>query len=167
MFLAILPILSAALVSVDECQGNATVTACDVSWGSRLNQTFAYFEVAQGDVQLRAYWGNQYGCLAKEANDTLFRLSAESCNLKSSVWSYGPTTIKNYVYYTNAEQSAQCLTASGPFNLSLAPCCHLGPPATCTSVQTNSQLFLEPPTTHNPYNTIQTDTRLCLTRCVA
>eukprot|EP01059_Diplonema_ambulator_P032964 TRINITY_DN66_c2_g1_i1.p1 TRINITY_DN66_c2_g1~~TRINITY_DN66_c2_g1_i1.p1 ORF type:complete len:164 (+),score=17.79 TRINITY_DN66_c2_g1_i1:55-546(+) len=155
-------VLLAALWAAAGCE--VTLSECDETWNSRLNQTFAYFGVAQDVVQLRAYWGNEYGCIAKEVNDTDFRMSQAACDLKSSAWSYGPGSIQDFVYYTNIEQPTMCLTGTNVSKLSLAPCCHLTP-SNCTSEESQAQLWYEHPSSTDPYNRIQTNSSLCLTRC--
>ena len=153
-----------------------TVSPCSPGWKNGQNQTFAFLGVGQPNfVQIYSYWGNDNGCLSGAdvaKNATNLSLTKATCSEKPSVWTYGPGTIKDYVFYNNTE--GMCLTlvpnATAPLqpHLTLMPCCYHSKTA-CTLAQTDAQLWLEPVTSSNPYSIIaskyaEQTTTFCLTR---
>jgi hypothetical protein len=162
------------------------VTPCSTSWTCSQNQTFAYLGVAQPNfVQIYSYWGASSGCLdggSAVRNASSLPLSRTMCTSKGSVWSYGPGSIKEYVFYNSTVQGL-CLAlvaanqseatkgeAIKPlsFSLTLRQCCS-GRKVPCTAVENDAQLWLEPPTTTDPYSIIKSkytmkDVSFCLTR---
>lgn len=154
---------------------NCTVVAapCDNNWHSGQNQTFAFYGIAPPNlVQLFSYWGNSKGCIAHAASAAGVTLSWSTCASSVSQWTYGPGAIQTYVYYNNTEGMCLSLrpnatTPSEP-TLGFAPCCgNAG--QSCTAVELQMQMWLEPPTSKNPYSRIfsqyeNNGVALCLTR---
>lgn len=135
------------------------VLPCDNKWQSRMNQTFA-FQAAGPFVQIMSFWGNYDACLSQDLSSFYYK----TCSEQSSLWSYGPNTIQSWVYYNNTRD--QCLSRTqDPVNsifgngmaygLDLANCCldHQSRSINnCTLDQVARQMWLEPPTRHNPYS---------------
>lgn len=171
-------VLAAATATAKPTTSTCSVTAtpCDNQWHSPLNQTFAYLGIAPPNlVQLYSYWGTMKGCLSDAAvanHNSSLPLSWAICAESASVWYYGPASILRYVYYNNSKN--ECLSLlpnpSAPMEVGLGmrKCCHSAG-ANCTSVASTMQMWLEPPTTKNPYSRIMSQYEVngvpyCLTR---
>ena len=130
---------------------------CDDKWESIVNQTFQYVVMGGTSVQLNSYWGLNYGC----TNNAL-TVGEANCQAPDSMWGYSPADIKNFVAFTNS-QTGLCLTNMGSGVVVVQAC--QGPNFP------DAQLWLEPPTTADPYNRIISKVnfavptqRWCLTR---
>lgn len=141
--------------------GQPSATPCCAAWNCRENQTFAFIDAGGPFVQLVTYFGNQHECLLHNAKST--QLSTEACNKRGSIWSYGPGSITDYVYYNSTDKNL-CLSldiVSEPSHqpilseqLTLAKCC-ASRGVNCTETEKDAQLWLEPDTTHNAYSVIR------------
>ena len=154
------------------------VTACDDSWQSRMNQTFAYLSAGGPGspyVQLVAYWGNSNACVdAAEAYISRggIGLTTAACGARTSIFTYGPGSIKRPVWFvaappkSNPNATKKCITLvnqsssmaeGGSLAVALQPCCHQ-PQANgtnCTKLAEAAQLWWEVPSRHDPYNRIK------------
>ena len=160
----VVAVLLAAGVSsmrtVDTVAETVTAAPCAVNWTSQQNQTFSFFAIGTGAVQLRAWYGNNHACLCGVNNTNAATLSLACCAARESVWTYGPGSIKTYVYFNNSVTSGKCLTLKMgkhdlDSSLTFESCCH-SQGANCTQDAKAKQAWLEPPTTHNPYSIMQT-----------
>eukprot|EP00759_Apiculatamorpha_spiralis_P044512 PhF_6_TR41471/c0_g1_i1/m.62874 len=134
-------LLIALFVVLATAQCGVILTPCDQTWGSRQNQTFAYVGVGGPYVQLNSYWGNNNACLGVQNGN--LTLGIANCVTPTSLFSYGPGDLKSFVYFMH-NQTQTCLTNSnGTLGLSA---CRKGNP--------DNQMWLEPPTTTDPYNRI-------------
>lgn len=179
--LAALLVLNAMLMSSTTGLGtrasaicSVEASPCDNQWHSGPNQTFAFLGIAAPNlVQLYSYWGASKGCLnASSSTSASLPLSWATCSTPQSIWRYGPGSIQTFVYYNNSQ--GECLALrpnpSHPTlpSLGVAPCCHSAG-QNCTAVESSMQMWLEPPTSKNPYSRIMSQYSIagvpfCLTR---
>jgi len=142
--------LLASWVSYTEALCVLTTSLCDPTWASGSNQTFTYVIVGQpqntNQVQINSYWGGgNYACLGA-VNTTSLELSQNNCySSTNSYWTYGPGDISTFVYFQH-QNTGLCLTYPGAGLLTLQPCQAPNYP--------DSQLWIEPPTTSDPYRRI-------------
>lgn len=159
----------AAVVTNAQASSRCAVVAtpCDNTFSSSQNQTFAFLGVGGPNVQLISYWGTQHACMSTKkqatngqgANSTL-SASYSTCSHTSSIWTYGPGSIKTYVYYNNTQNECLSLIATNgtfganvtSFGVGMVPCCTAK--NACTPLQQSAQRWLEADTTTDPYNRI-------------
>eukprot|EP00760_Papus_ankaliazontas_P016883 PhM_4_TR16917/c0_g2_i1/m.82755 len=134
---------------------------CDETFGSRMNQTFAYVGVGGPYVQLNAYWGFNSACVGVSAIGEV-SLSSANCHTNDSLFSYGPGDIKTWVFYKHLNSSL-CLQADADHWRVVA--------VKCDAAQPKNQMWMEPPTMNDPYNRIltsndgiSTSNNFCMTR---
>ena len=152
----------AAVAAVASATCTVGVAPCDTSYGSRLNQTFAYYGVSPNAVQLVGYWSDFHACVGAAVtipNATgAATFSLAECSARGSAWFYGPGDLQSYAFYNNTA-TGTCLSVrnapNGTASLGLEPCCAAAG-ASCKSNDKARQMWLEPPSHALPYNTIRT-----------